>query len=125
MLFGIGNDIVEIARIEKATQGNERFASRILTEAELAEYRLSKQPHRYLAKKFAAKEALVKAMGTGIGNGYGWQMVQIEHNDLGKPFFVFFDAMKTFMAQHNIINCQLSIADEQAYATAMVVLEAK
>jgi holo-[acyl-carrier protein] synthase len=124
MLFGIGTDIVEIARIEKASEASIRFAKRILTDFELIEFQASKTPARYLAKKFAAKEALVKALGTGIGNGYSWQMAQIEHNDLGKPFFVFFDAMQTFMDEHDIINCQLSISDEQAYATAMVVLEA-
>jgi len=124
MLFGIGTDIVEIARIQKALNTTQRFALRILTEAEMTQYSASKYPERYLAKKFAAKEALVKAMGVGIGNGYSWQMIQIEHNDMGKPFFVFNGAIETFMAAQNIVNCQLSISDEQHYATAMVVLEA-
>lgn len=123
MIFGIGTDIVEIARIQKAIVGSERFASRILTEFEMAEYLDSKHQERYLAKKFAAKEALVKAMGTGIGNGYSWQMMQIEHTELGKPYFVFFGAMKDFMTDKNIMNCQLSVSDEQSYASAMVVLE--
>ncbi|MFT4653388.1 MAG: holo-[acyl-carrier protein] synthase [Kangiellaceae bacterium] len=124
MLFGIGTDIVEIIRIQKAVSVSERFALRILTVDEMTEYSESKYPERYLAKKFAAKEALVKAMGTGIGNGYSWQMIQIEHNQLGKPFFVFNGAVKDFMSSHNISNCLLSISDEQHYATAMVVLEA-
>ena len=124
MIFGIGTDIVEIARIQKVIVGSERFASRILTEFEMAEYVKSKQQERYLAKKFAAKEALVKAMGTGIGNGYSWQMIQIEHTELGKPYFVFFGAVKDFIAEHNIVNSQLSVSDEQSYTTAMVVLEA-
>lgn len=122
MIFGIGTDIVEIARIQKAIVGSERFASRILTEFEMAEYVDSKQQERYLAKKFAAKEALVKAMGTGIGNGYSWQMMQIEHTELGKPYFVFFGAMKDFFADQHIVNCQLSVSDEQSYAVATVVL---
>jgi holo-[acyl-carrier protein] synthase len=124
VLYGIGTDIVEIKRILEVSRG-ERFALRILTSAEMAEYRLNKFPEHYLAKKYAAKEALVKATGTGIGNGYSWQMMQVEHDDLGKPYFVFFDKMKLFMQERKIVNCQLSISDEQAYATAMVVLEAK
>ena len=123
MIFGIGTDIVEISRIQKAMVGSERFAARILTEFELAEYADSRKQERYLAKKFAAKEALVKAMGTGIGSGYSWQMVQIEHTPLGKPYFVFFGAIKDYLAEYNVTNCLLSISDEQSYATAMVVLE--
>ncbi|MFT6267701.1 MAG: holo-[acyl-carrier protein] synthase [Alphaproteobacteria bacterium] len=124
MIFGIGTDIVEIDRIKKAIQASERFALRILTVYEMTEYSINKYPSRYLAKKFAAKEALVKAMGTGIGNGYSWQMIQVEHTELGKPFFVFNGAVEEFMSTHHITNCQLSISDEQNYAMAMVVLEA-
>jgi len=123
MIFGLGTDIVEISRIQKAVVGSERFASRILTEFEMLEYAQSKQQERYLAKKFAAKEAFVKAMGTGIGNGYSWQMIQIEHTELGKPYFVFFGAIKAFLETNNIANSQLSISDEQSYACATVVLE--
>jgi holo-[acyl-carrier protein] synthase len=123
MIFGIGTDIVEISRVKNAMVRSERFASRILTEFEMAEYADSKQQERYVSKKFAAKEALVKAMGTGIGNGYSWQMMQIEHTELGKPYFVFFGAVKDYLAVQNVTNCQLSISDEQSYATAMVVLE--
>ena len=123
MIFGIGTDIVEIARIHKAIQGNERFAQRILTDFEMAEYCTSKHAARYLAKKFAAKEALVKAMGTGIGNGYSWQMIQVEHTSMGKPMFVFSSAVKQFMDDNHVVSCQLSVSDEQSYATAMVVIE--
>ena len=79
-VLGLGTDIVEISRIERAIEGSEKFAQRILTTFELAEYAQTKQKARYLAKKFAAKEALVKAMGTGIGRGVSWQMVQIVHD---------------------------------------------
>ncbi len=123
MIFGIGNDIVEIARIDKAMASSERFAKRILTEFEMEELHDSKQGPRYVAKKFASKEAIVKALGTGIGNGIGWQMMQIEHNAVGKPVVKVFDELARRFEQHGIVNCHLSIADEQAYAIAMVVLE--
>lgn len=125
MIFGIGTDIVEINRIHRAIEGSERFAARILTEFELAEYKECKHRDRYLAKKFAAKEAFVKAMGTGIGRGFGWQMMQVEHTDLGKPYIVCFGSVKEFLDQHKVNNIHLSISDEQSFATAMVVLEEK
>lgn len=123
MIFGIGTDIVEIARIANTLENTTKFAPRILTEFELAEFSASKFPERYLAKKFAAKEALVKAMGTGISGGISWHMAQVLHTDKGKPYFEVFGDIDEFFATNGITNCQLSIADEQAYATAYVVLE--
>lgn len=123
MIFGIGCDIVEIVRIEEASDKNEKFAKRILTPFELREWQQSKQPARYLAKKFASKEAIVKAMGTGIGNGMSWQMMQIEHTSSGQPRVKVFEAVAQFFEAHGINHCHISIADEQHYACANVVLE--
>lgn len=124
MILGIGNDIVEIARIEKAMTSSERFAARVLTAFEMQEMQQSKYPSRYLAKKFASKEAIVKALGTGIGNGIGWQMMQIEHDKWGKPLVVVNGELLSQFQQHGVTNCHLSISDENAYAMATVVLEA-
>lgn len=123
MIFGIGNDIVEIARIEKAMQNSERFAKRILTDFEYLEMQQSKHAHRYLAKKFASKEAIVKAFGSGIGNGIGWQMMQIEHDDAGRPIVKLFSTLEARFQAQGITHCHLSISDEQFYSMAMVVLE--
>ncbi|MFW8592526.1 holo-ACP synthase [Glaciecola sp. 2405UD65-10] len=123
MIVGIGNDIVEIARIEKAMNASERFAQRILTEFELQEYFASKAKARYLAKKFASKEALAKALGTGIGNGLSWQMIQIEHDELGKPMVVPMPPLLDKFNDLKVVSCHISISDEVEYATAMVVLE--
>lgn len=123
MIFGIGTDIVEITRIQKAIDSNERFAERILTAFELAEYAQSKEKARYLAKKFAAKEALVKAMGTGIGRGIGWKMVQIVHDPNGRPLLVVFDGIEAFFKANKIGSWHISISDEQSYACATVLLE--
>ena len=123
MIFGIGTDIVEINRIQKAMENSERFAQRLLTSFEINEYSKSKYPEKYLAKKFAAKESIVKAMGTGIGNGMSWQMIQIEHDELGKPVVVVSGAINAFFIQHAIARCHLSISDEHHYASAMTVLE--
>ena len=123
MIFGIGTDIVEIARIDKAIQNSERFAVRLLTEFEYDEFTKSKQAARYLAKKFAAKEAFVKAMGTGIGNGISWQMIQIEHDALGKPIVTLFAEAQNFVSKNAISNWHISISDEQNYATATAIIE--
>lgn len=123
MIFGLGTDIVEIARIEKAIAGNNKFAARILTNFEINEYENSKQKGRYLAKKFAVKEALVKAMGTGIGNGVGWQMAQVEHTQQGQPYLSVSGAIEAFFIANKIVNCKVSISDAQHYAVATVLLE--
>lgn len=123
MIFGIGCDIVEIARIAEASSKTSKFAARILTSTELNEWKNSKQPERYLAKKFASKEAIVKAMGTGIGNGVSWQMMEISHKTSGQPVVTVFGSVDVFFNKHNIKHCHISIADEQHYAVANVVLE--
>lgn len=124
MIIGIGNDIVEIARIQQAIARSERFARRILTDFEIVEMKTSQHPARYLAKKFASKEAVVKALGTGIGNGISWQMIQVEHDKWGKPLVVVSGELQARFEQLKVVNCHLSISDEKAYAFATVVLEA-
>jgi len=123
LIFGVGTDIVDVSRIQKSIQGSVRFAQRILTEAEQQEYDITKYPERFLAKRFAAKEALVKAMGTGIGRGISWKMAQINHRESGQPYFEVFDGIKEFFEANNIQSAHLSISDEQEFATAFVVLE--
>ena len=80
-VVGLGTDIAEIERVEKAlSRSGEAFAQRILTESEFEVFQQLKQKGRYLAKRFAAKEAAVKALGTGIGYGVSWQDITIGHN---------------------------------------------
>lgn len=123
MIKGIGTDLLEIARIEKALGRSEKIARRILTDNELAEFSQSTQAARYLAKRFAAKEALVKALGTGIGNGVGWQHIEITKDALGKPLITLnsgaLDRANLLGAQHY----HLSYSDERDFIVAMVVIE--
>ncbi|MEY3746811.1 MAG: hypothetical protein RL194_270, partial [Pseudomonadota bacterium] len=86
MIFGIGTDIVEVSRIEDslARFGNS-FAERILNEAEWQSYMQSNTPARFLAKRFAAKEAFAKALGTGLRGPATFQNIGVTHDDLGKP----------------------------------------
>ncbi|ABZ75656.1 holo-acyl-carrier-protein synthase [Shewanella halifaxensis HAW-EB4] len=130
MIVGLGTDIVEIARIEARipTAGDEallscRLAKRVLTKTEFALFVASSQPGRYLAKRFAAKEAAAKALGTGIGRGVSFQHIEISNNTNGAPLVAFSDGAAERLAQLGGSRAHLSIADEKHYATATVILE--
>ena len=122
-IAGIGTDIVELGRIEQALARSDRLARRILTPAELERFAAHTQPARYLAKRFAAKEAAVKALGTGIGVGISWQHIRVENQPGGAPFLVFSDGFAHECERRNISHSHVSISDEQHYAVATVVLE--
>ncbi|AZG74263.1 holo-ACP synthase [Shewanella livingstonensis] len=123
-IVGIGTDIVEIARIsEQRERLGDRLARRVLTEPELATYLQSKQPERFLAKRFAAKEAAAKALGTGIGRGVSFQHIHIDNDENGAPLVSFTDGALARLKQLSGSRGFISIADEKHYAVATVVLE--
>ncbi|MCL1141431.1 holo-ACP synthase [Shewanella gaetbuli] len=123
-IVGIGTDIVEIARIKAQQQRlGDKLACRVLTEAELNSYRQAKFPERFLAKRFAAKEAAAKALGTGIGRGVSFQHIHISNNDNGAPCISFTDGALERLQQLNGKKGFISIADEQHYAVANVIIE--
>lgn len=123
MIYGIGVDIVKIERIRNNIQRfGERFAQRLLTEAELAEYRTLRQPERFLAKRFAAKEAVVKAMGTGFREGLAFHLIGITHDALGKPGLVYSGPALNWIRANGVTDSLLSLSDEQDYAVAFVIL---
>ena len=122
-MIGIGTDILEIKRIDEVlTRLGDRFVRRILTEQEQAEYRDSGQPARLLAKRFAAKEAIAKALGTGIGRGVSWQDMQVEHNDSGAPLVRLSGGALEVVQRRGGSRVELSLADEQDYVVAFAVL---
>ena len=124
MIFGIGTDIVEVARIEASlTQFGDAFAKRVLAGAELPNYHASKIKARFLAKRFAAKEAFSKALGTGLRAPATFQNIAVSHDDLGKPILVLAPELQAFLTKKNIQNMHISISDEKNLAAAFVVLE--
>ncbi|QQX81461.1 holo-ACP synthase [Shewanella sp. KX20019] len=130
MIVGLGTDIVEIARIEMRVPaaGEEalkihRLAKRVLTPSEFSLFVASSCPGRYLAKRFAAKEAAAKALGTGIGRGVSFQHIEISNNDNGAPIVTFNGGAAERLAALGGVRGHLSIADEKHYATATVILE--
>lgn len=124
MIYGIGTDIVEVARIEASiNQFGDDFAKRILTESELASYLKSQIKSRFLAKRFAAKEAFSKALGTGLRAPCTFQNIAVSHDDLGKPILLLADELQAFLTAKHIKQTHLSVSDEKNLAAAFVVLE--
>ncbi len=123
MIVGIGTDIVEIARIAKVLERRgDAFARRILTTAEYAQYLQKKDKDRFLAKRYAAKEAVVKALGTGFRQGVSWQHIEISNNSLGQPSFHLQKRAHELSQQKNIYEHHLSLSDEREYVVAFVVM---
>ena len=124
MIFGIGTDIVEVARIESSIQQfGDDFAKRILADVEFINYQQSQIKPRFLAKRFAAKEAFSKALGTGLRAPATFQNISVSHDALGKPVFVLATELQAFLQSKNIVNMHISISDEKNLAAAFVVLE--
>lgn len=123
MIFGIGTDIVRVKRMqENIDKFGDKFAERILSDEELEEYHRYAEPSRLLAKRFAAKEAASKAMGTGFRDGVTLKQIFITHDNLGKPILNFSEIANEFLTNNKIIESHVSISDEQDYAVAYVTL---
>lgn len=122
MIRGIGTDLVLLQRIEAVlARKGERFARRILTPAELARFRDHSQPARYLAKRYAAKEAILKALGTGLAKGMSWQHMQIDNDQHGAPVVVLSGAALQRLEQGGGGRMLLSLSDEREQALAFAL----
>lgn len=124
MICGIGTDMVKISRIESAlAKLGERFARRILSPNEFAVFQETFKPACYLAKRFAAKEAASKALGTGIG-AVSWQDIEVYNDGRGAPGLRFSGNAADKMAQLGAGRAWLSLSDEGDFALAFVVISA-
>jgi holo-[acyl-carrier protein] synthase len=124
MIIGVGTDLVKISRIENSlTRFGEGFAKRILTENEFALFLKHPNQATFLASRFAAKEAAVKALGTGFSQGLGFAQIGVANNTTGKPELYFLDKAMYLYQQKNIRTAHLSITHEKDYALAFVVFE--
>jgi holo-[acyl-carrier protein] synthase len=123
MIYGIGTDIVHINRMrDDLNKYGDKFARRILTEAEFGEFQGKSNQAAFLAKRFAAKEATAKAMGTGFSQGLSLHHIGVEHDEAGKPVLEFSGVAKKFLQEKQIKQTHLSLADEREYAVAFVTL---
>ncbi|HIJ83682.1 MAG: holo-ACP synthase [Magnetococcales bacterium] len=124
MIVGIGTDIVKVARLEKGVQRfGQRFVAKILNEEEMRQCNLKACSVGCLARRFAAKEAFVKALGTGMAQGIWFTDIQVVHDLSGRPGLVFFGEAQRRLARLGPLNVHLSISDEKEFAVAFVVLE--
>lgn len=124
MIFGIGTDIVNIERIQQGlSRYGERFARRILADAEMREFAVSGRQANFLAKRFAAKEAVSKALGTGFRDGLALRHISVGHDDKGRPEIVCEGRALELMSELGITQCHVSLSDEIKYAIAFVTLE--
>ena len=125
MIYGVGTDIVNIDRIQKIILKNrEGFIKRVLTDHEQALFTNKADSAAFCAKRFAAKEAFSKALGTGIGRAVSFQDLTIRNNDNGKPHFIPSEKLRLYLLEKGVKQAHLSISDESQYAVAFVVLEA-
>jgi len=125
MIRGIGTDMVLVSRIEAVlVRQGDRFARRILTEVEWQRFVGHHQPARYLAKRYAAKEAILKALGTGLAQGMSWQHIQIDNDSLGAPLVRLSGVAAQRLEQGGGGQMLLSLSDEREQALAFAIWSA-
>mgnify|MGYP005990427727 CR=1 FL=1 len=123
MIRGIGTDILQLERARNALKRTPGLAKRVLTPSELSSYEQSGIAECFFAKRFAAKEAIVKALGSGIGHGVSWQHIEIINNDLGKPEVTLSGGAQEYAERLGIATMHISYSDEQEYVVAFAVAE--
>ena len=124
MILGTGIDIIEVDRIAAAhAKFGERFLTRILRSGELAYCLSHKNPAPFLAARFAAKEAVSKAFGTGIGAELGWQDIEVCRRESGQPYVVLHDKGHELLLARGGGSLHLSLSHTEKHATAIAILE--
>ncbi len=124
MIVGIGVDVVSVPRMERiVARHGDRLAARILAEQELEDYKNTGRSVAFLAKRFAAKEAAAKALGTGFGQGVRKCDIVVTHDGAGQPLLVLKGRALDVSLKKGVTSAWLSLADEKEYALGFVVLE--
>ena len=124
MILGTGTDLIDIRRIERALgRFGHRFARRVLVDDEYQRFCTHVKPAHYLAKRFAAKEAFSKAMGTGMHFPVTWQNVSVANERSGRPYLKFSEPLALLLKQRGVSRAHLSLSDEVEMACAFVVIE--
>jgi holo-[acyl-carrier protein] synthase len=124
MILGVGIDIIEVARIQASHEKfGERFLKRILHPDEISYCLSHKIPGPFLAARFAAKEAISKAFGTGIGAQLGWKDMEVGRKASGEPFVILHEAGQKLLSQRGARHVLISLSHTQQHATAIAILE--
>jgi len=120
-IYGIGTDIIEISRIEKAIKQTSLFKRKVYTEKEIEHIEKKKHPYSSYAGRFAAKEAVSKAFGTGV-HGFSLSDIEILNDELGKPNIILYNNLKDFTKNFVF---QVSISHSKEYAVSTVIISKK
>lgn len=123
MIYGIGIDIIEVERIRKAINKNSNFKKKIFTKKEIAYCESHKNSAQCFAARFACKEAFVKALGIGLRKGINFSDIEIENNEIGKPFMKTYKNAEKIIKRENINNIHVSLSHIKNFTNAIVLLE--
>jgi len=123
MIYGIGTDIIEVARIEKVMQRDIGFRDKIFTPGEIAYCETKKHKFENYAARFSAKEAFLKAIGTGWRFGIRFGDIEVYHDELGKPFIKVSGKAKELSEELSISKIHVSLSHLKEMATAIVIIE--
>src|SRR5690349_1169599 len=123
-ILGVGVDLVEVKRIQHSLDRfGERFMKRVFTEGEITYCRSMKFPARHFAARFAAKEAVSKAFGTGIGKAMGWRDIDVHKKESGEPFLVLRGGADRLAKRGDMKSSWITLSHTDHHAVAMIVLE--
>lgn len=123
MIKGIGTDIIQVSRLERTITNNPRFVDKVFTPNEIAYCESRASKYQSYAARFAAKEAVMKAIGTGWDGKINWADIEVVSDELGKPELVLHNASLEYVREHGIDVLHLSLSHEKDYAIAYVILE--
>ncbi|MDO4641581.1 MAG: holo-ACP synthase [Neisseria sp.] len=124
MIYGVGTDIVSLSRIARLHKKyGYAFAQRLLSQIELLEFAQAGKPVNFLAKRFAAKEAFAKAVGTGIRGVVSFYRISVGHTELGQPEFICEPSLQAWLDERGIRQVHLSMSDENDMVQAFAVAE--
>lgn len=124
MILGTGIDIIEVERVSASvTRFGDRFLGRVLVPDEIAYCQSHKNPGPHIAARFAAKEAISKAFGTGIGAALGWQDIEIRRHESGEPYVQLHGKGLDLLAARGARRIHVSLSHTATYAAAVAVLE--
>lgn len=123
MIIGIGIDIVDISSFERIFNTSKRFKQRIFTETEIAYCEGKPLKYQHYAARFAAKEAVMKALGTGWDKGVQWKHIEVQNDETGKPRLVLYKKAFEILNDLDVNKCHLSLSHSETQAIAYVLLD--
>jgi holo-[acyl-carrier protein] synthase len=123
LIFGVGTDIIEVQRVEEKLLRTGGLKKRLFTEREIAYCDSKHRPALHFAARFAAKEAFLKAMGTGWSGGHRFDEIEIVNNEIGKPEITVHGKVRSFCETNGIAAMEVSLSHIKDLAKAIVVLE--